>query len=204
MHQRIPPTPAANALPDRRSFLGYFSSLGLAPTLFPGVLWAKVEEQKPRTISKEILRAAATVAGVQFTEPQFDAMLGGVNENLAKYQTLRKIDLDNSVAPPLYFNPIVPGMKIDRTRRALQMSVPAHLSRPQNLEGVAFWAATQLAELIRSKQVSSVELTEMYLGRLKKYSPKLLCVITLTEGLALQQAAQADKEIRSGKYKGPL
>ena len=204
MHQRIPPTPAANDLPDRRSFLGYFASLGLAPTLFPGVLWAKLEEQKPRTISKEILRAAATVAGVQFTEPQFDAMLGGVNENLAKYQTLRKVDLDNSVAPPLYFNPIVPGMKIDRTKRALQMSVPARLSRPQNLEDVAFWPATQLAELIRSKQVSSVELMEMYLGRLKRYNPKLLCVVNLTEELALRQAREADREIAAGRYRGPV
>ena len=44
----------------------------------------------------------------------------------------------------------------------------------------------------------------MYLDRLKKYSPKLNCVVTLTEELALAQAAQADKEIRAGKYKGPL
>ena len=44
----------------------------------------------------------------------------------------------------------------------------------------------------------------MYLERLKKYGPKLNCVVTLTEELALAQAAQADKEIRAGKYRGPL
>ena len=44
----------------------------------------------------------------------------------------------------------------------------------------------------------------MYLDRLKKYGPKLNCVVTLTEELALAQAAQADKEIRAGKYRGPL
>src|SRR3984893_15557622 len=156
MQQQMPPKPSASLLPDRRSFLAFFSGLGLAPTLFPGVLWAKLEEQKPRSITKEMLRAAAAVAGVQFTEAQLDAMLAGVNENLAKYQTLRKTALDNSVAPPLYFNPIVPGMKIDRTQRAFQMSPPQHVSRPQNLEDVAFLAATHLAELLRSKQVSSV------------------------------------------------
>jgi Asp-tRNA(Asn)/Glu-tRNA(Gln) amidotransferase A subunit family amidase len=44
----------------------------------------------------------------------------------------------------------------------------------------------------------------MYLERLKKFGPRLNCVITLTEELALKQAAQADDEIRRGKYKGPL
>jgi hypothetical protein len=90
MQKTIPPKSAASVVPDRRSFLAFFSSLGLAPTLFPGVVWAKLEEQKPRTITKEMLRAAAAVAEVQFTEPQLDAMLAGVNENVAKYQTLRK------------------------------------------------------------------------------------------------------------------
>ena len=204
MQQQTPSKSAASVLSDRRSFLAYFSSLGLAPTLFPGVLWAKLEEQKPRTITKEMLRTAAAVAGVQFTDPEFDAMLAGANENLAKYQTLRKVELDNSVAPPLYFNPIVPGMKIDRTQRALQMSAPPHVTRPQNLEDLAFLPATHLAELIRSKQVSSVELTEMYLHRLKRYNPKLLCVVNLTEDLALRQARDADREIASGHYRGPL
>src|SRR4030088_1218647 len=133
---------------DRRSFLAYFSSLGLTSTLLPGVLWAKVEEQKPARISKEMLRAAAAVAGAQFTEQQFDRMLKGVNENLGKYDEIRKVELDNSVAPPLYFNPIVPGMSIERTKRAFRMSEAPKLSRPQNLEDVAFWPATHLAELI--------------------------------------------------------
>ncbi len=151
-----------------------------------------------------MLRAAAEVAGVQFAEPQLDAMLAGVNENLAKYRNLRKVELDNSVAPPLYFNPIVPGMKIDRTKRAFQMSAPPRVSRPQSLEDAAFWPVTHLAELIRSKQVSSVELTEMYLGRLKRYNPRLLCAVNLTEDLALRQARQADHEIAAGRYRGPL
>ncbi len=88
---------------DRRLFLAYFSSLGLTSTLLPGVLWAKVEEEKPARITKEMLRMAASVAGVQFTEAQFERMLQGVNDNLGKYEEIRKVELDNSVAPPLYF-----------------------------------------------------------------------------------------------------
>jgi Asp-tRNA(Asn)/Glu-tRNA(Gln) amidotransferase A subunit family amidase len=95
-------------------------------------------------------------------------------------------------------------MKIDRTRRPLRAGTPVHVARPQNLEDVAFWPVTQLAELIRTKQAKSVELTEMYLDRLKRYNPKLACAVTLTEDLAMRQARDADREIASGNYRGPL
>jgi len=76
------------------------------------------------------------------------------------------------------------------------------MTRPQKLEDTAFWPSTQLAELIRTKQVKSVELAEMYLDRLKRYSPKLACVI-LTEDVAMRQARDADREIADANYRGP-
>ena len=75
---------------------------------------------------------------------------------------------------------------------------------PGNLEDVAFWRVTELAPLVRSRAVSSTDLTRMYLERMTKYSPKLLCLITPTNELALEQAAAADKEIKAGHYRGPL
>ena len=63
---------------------------------------------------------------------------------------------------------------------------------------------TSLAALVRTRQVSSVELTKLYLERLKKFDPALHCVVTLTEELALKQAEQADREIAAGRYRGPL
>ena len=62
----------------------------------------------------------------------------------------------------------------------------------------------ELAELVKTQKVSSVALTKMYLARLKRYDPKLHFVITLTEERALKQAADADREIAAGKYRGPL
>jgi Asp-tRNA(Asn)/Glu-tRNA(Gln) amidotransferase A subunit family amidase len=205
---------------DRRSFLACFSSLGLSSTLFPGVLWAKLEETKSSrgarnrssqikersdvVITEEMLRDAAAVAGLEFTDQQLDKMLAGMNKNLARYRELRKIPLENAIAPPLYFNPILPGTKIDRTKRPIRMSAPPKVERPKNLEDVAFWQVTQLAELVRTKQVTSVELTEMYLSRLKKNNPKLLCAVTITDDLAMRQARDADREIATGRYRGPL
>jgi len=80
-------------------------------------------------------------------------------------------------------------------------------SRPRkitSIEALAFEPVRTLATLLASRQVTSTDLTRMYLERLKRHDPTLLCVVTLTEELALEQAAQADQEIRSGRYRGPL
>jgi hypothetical protein len=106
-----------------------------------------------------MLRSAASVAGLEFTDEQLDKMLKGVTENTVKLRELRKIEIDNSVAPPLYFNPVLPGMKIDRTRRPFRASAPPHVQRSPNLEDVAFWPVTSLSVLIRTRQVTSVDLT---------------------------------------------
>ncbi|HEY2115831.1 MAG TPA: amidase [Candidatus Angelobacter sp.] len=212
-----------NLTTDRRSFLAYFSSLGLTSTLFPGVLWGKLTETRvsqtqgkqseaaaPQVtaaapkLTKDMLREAAAVAGLEFTDEQLDKMLKGVSENTVKLRDLRKIEIDNSIAPPLYFNPVLPGMKIDRTRRPFRASAPPRVQRTPNLEDAAFWPVTKLSALIRTRQVTSVELTEMYLARAKRYNPKLKCFVTITDGLALKEARQADQEIAAGKYRGPL
>ncbi len=203
-----------NLTTDRRSFLAYFSSLGLASTLFPGVLWGKLTEARlsegdaseaaAPQLTKDMLRSAAVVAGLEFTSEQWDKMLKGVTENTVKLRELRKIEIDNSVAPPLYFNPVLPGMKIDRTRRPFRASAPPRVQRPPRLEDVAFWPVTSLSELVRSRQATSVELTEMYLARAKRYNPKLKCFVTITDDLALREARRADQEIAAGKYRGPL
>lgn len=193
-----------NTVEDRRIFLSYFAGLGLSSSLFPGALWAQAQQKNSGSVTRQMLKEAAAVAGLSFTEHELDAMLEGVNQMLARYRGLREVHLDNSVAPPIYFNPAVPGMKIDRTRRTLNASKPSRVTRPRDLEDAAFWPVTQLAELIRSRQVKSAELTGMYLARLKKFNPKLNCAVTLTEDLAMQQAREADREIAEGRYRGSL
>src|SRR6185312_2278283 len=91
------------------------------------------------------------------------------------------------------------------TRNAkLTIARPARVQVTSNIEDLAFEPVTVLASLLESRRVSSTDLTNMYLGRLKRYGDKLHCVVTLNEELALEQAAGADKEIKAGKYRGPL
>ena len=65
-------------------------------------------------------------------------------------------------------------------------------------------SVTALAALVRTRRVTSLELTRLYLARLRRYDPMLQCVVTYTEELALKQAERADREIAAGQYRGPL
>jgi Asp-tRNA(Asn)/Glu-tRNA(Gln) amidotransferase A subunit family amidase len=189
---------------QRRQFLAYFSGLGLSRTLLPGVLWGSLQDKKTNRITVEMLRNATAVSGFVFSDAQLETMLDGANQSLGRYEALHAVRLDNSVAPPLYFNPLVPGMPIDRAKRPFKTSQPPRVTRPSDLEDVAFWPVTQLAHLVQTKQVKSVELTEMYLARLRRYDSALTCVVTLTEDRAMRQARDADREIAAGRYRGPL
>jgi len=187
----------------RRRFLSACSGLGLGGTLLPGVLLAQVQQTGEARVTAAMLANALAIAGLTFTDEDQKAMLQAVNRNLTSYEDLRKIEIPNDVAPPFYFSPLVPGMKVNRTREPLHFSTPA-VKRPTNLEDVAFWPILNLAQLLKTRQVTSAELTEMYLARLHKHNEKLNCVVTFLDELARLQARQADQEIAAGKYKGPL
>ncbi len=187
---------------DRRRFVEYFSAAGLGGTLLPGVLWAKAQEAG--AVTKEILADAEQVAGLEFTDEEREMMLRGLNRNLQAYEALREYQIPNSVPPAVVFDPQLPGRAYPTEDLPLRMTRERGVHRPADLEQVAFWPVTRLSELIRTRQVTSMELTHMYLGRLREHGPKLEAVITLTEELALRQARRADQDLANGRYRGPL
>ena len=195
------PHPPSDTPFDRRTFVAYLTGIGLGGTAFPAALWALAQEQGK--ISRETVACAEEIAGLEFTDAERDMMLEGLNSNREAYGKLRAISIPNEVAPALRFDPLLPGRVPDLVRRERRRTRPV-VSRPATLEEVAFWPVTDLAELVRTRQVTSVELTRMYLDRLQRFGPRLEAVITLTEELALQQAGRADAELARGVYRGPL
>ncbi len=188
---------------SRRRFVSFSGLSGLLGLLLPGA-WSRVQEKRRPRVEEGMIRGAEGVAGLEFTEAEREMMMEGVNKNLEAYETLRAIPLDNSVPPALQFNPVPAGVTI-KTRAGKNRPSKVKLPPlPSDLEEVAFWPVTTLAELIRRKKVSARELTEMYLARVRRYDPQLKCVITLTEELAMEQARRADEELAAGKYRGPL
>ena len=189
---------------DRRRFLAVCSALGLSTTLFPGVLWAMAEEAKK--VTKEMIDNAAVIADVPIPDEDKQMMLDSLNQQAKGYEDIYKLHIPNSEPPALIFDPVLPGMTLDTERRPAKISAAPNVGgrAPSNLEEVAFYSVRQLAELVRTRRVSSTALTEMYLTRLKRYDPQLKFVITLTEERARAQAKSADSEIAAGKYRGPL
>ena len=159
--------------------------------------------QKPEVKRKHVA-AAEKVIGLKFTKAERDSLLEDVNANLASYRRLRELQLPNSVPPALQFNPVPVGFRFYSEQREIVYAPVKEVTRPDNLEELAYYSVAQLGALIRTRQVSSTELTRMYLERLKRYDPQLHCVVTLTEELALRQAARADEELAAGHYRGPL
>jgi Asp-tRNA(Asn)/Glu-tRNA(Gln) amidotransferase A subunit family amidase len=116
----------------------------------------------------------------------------------------RKLALEDSVVPATVFNPVLPSVAAGPRHDAFTASPEPHLALPTSDTDIAFAPVTALSFWIKSRQLSAERLTEIYLARLEKFSPSLLCVITLTRDHALQQARQADREIAAGHYRGPL
>lgn len=190
---------------DRRRFMAVCSAAGVSASLFAEALWTLAQE-KPKIV-KEMLEQAVRLADVPILPEQMDAMLSGLNQALQNYNAIYELHMPNRVAPALIFDPLPAGMKLETARRPLRMSAAPALwtsNAPKNLEDLAFASVRQLAELVRTRKVSSAALTDMYLARLKKYDPTLKFLITLTEDRANAQAREADRDIAAGKYRSPL
>ncbi len=145
------------------------------------------------------LKALERWLGLEFTDAERKAALVEVRSNL---QASAKLDIPYDVAPSLIQRPIgrepAASNTVDvRPSRSLK-------KRPPTDDDVAFLTVAELASLIKSKQITPTQLTEIYLARCRKYDAQLNCVVTLCEQTARQEAAEATAEIAAGRYRGPL
>jgi Asp-tRNA(Asn)/Glu-tRNA(Gln) amidotransferase A subunit family amidase len=189
---------------NRRRFLECFSALGLASTVMPEAM--TIAAQGADIVTIDVLDAAQKIAGVSFSHAEQQAILTRLNSPggyVAGAAFLRTAGLGDSVQPAIVFNPLPPGKVPPAGRRGVIRRAP-DVSKPSSDEALALLPVTHLARLVETRQVSSSELTELYLSRLAKYDPILHCVVSLTPALARAQAKEADEEIAAGKYRGAL
>lgn len=154
-------------------------------------------------ITVSMIKEAQKLIGINFTDSEADSMLTSLDAMRKSYQEIRKLNIDNSIAPALNFNPVPPGYQFPDLVNSFKVAQRA-VKLPANRDELAFYTVRELAELIRTKQITSTELTSFFLNRLKKYNSKLQNVITFTDDIAMKQAARADAEIKAGRYKGML
>jgi Asp-tRNA(Asn)/Glu-tRNA(Gln) amidotransferase A subunit family amidase len=174
--------------------------------LFPLVLLASITtaQAQTRTDSLQLIRNTVKLYDLEFTDAEADSMLGNLNNYLLLYKGMHKTLPSNDIPYPFAFHPAPPGMKISSKKEKIAWDIPLRTELPANKNDLAFYSIPQLAALILNKKISSVDLTKFFIERLKKWGDTLECVITLTEDLALQQAKQADDELKQGIYRGIL
>jgi Asp-tRNA(Asn)/Glu-tRNA(Gln) amidotransferase A subunit family amidase len=116
----------------------------------------------------------------------------------------RKVELKDTLAPAMKWNPILPELKSVEIRDRFIRSTCEAGPLPIADADIAYAPVTKLSRWIEQRRLTSTRLTQIYLGRLQRFDPKLRCVITLTADRAMGQAKRADEEIAAGKYRGPL
>lgn len=152
------------------------------------------------SLSKADVRSGAKLLDVQFTEQEIDMMLADLKDNIADFKKMHTLILNNNVGMSIAQRLTPPSEKQEKIKWQYDKKV----LMPVNKNELAFYSIKQLGSLLRNKAISSVELTQFFLNRIKKYGDSLQCVVSLTESIALEQAAKADEDFKKGIDKGPL
>ncbi|MBS1714380.1 MAG: amidase [Armatimonadetes bacterium] len=181
----------------RKEFLGTVALLALTPRQ----AGAQTPSRGP-DLNEADLAAAEKVAGITLDDAHRKLAVPGVKQSVANFPGIRALDMPNDVEPHTVFTPV--GRQPKPGKKSSLKTAPVRVSSVPVGEDLAFLSVTEIGALLRSKRVTSTDLTELYLQRLQTYGPKLDCVVTLTAELARSQAKKADAELAAGKVRGPL
>ena len=158
------------------------------------------------------IEAAAAVIGLSLTGTERDSLAADLESQRSDLAALRAELPDNAVAPALRFDPLFwrPEAVAELAHAARDPEagpawrLPSSVSRPADDSELAWLPISDLAALLLTGQVTSVELTSLALNRLRAHDPRLRCVVTLLEERALARARLADVELSRGEWRGPL
>lgn len=187
---------------DRRAFLALFATSAGA-SLFADSVNAQIQPGTLK-ISQATIQEAARLAGLTWSEEESQEVADALSSFAKHAEKIEKDRLDNASPLPIQFDPRPPGVAVSVPAASFRPPAPIKVQRPARLEEVAFYSISRLAFLLRSRQITSTELTTMYLNRLKRHNAALNCVVNLTEERALREAADADRELARGTTRSLL
>ena len=154
--------------------------------------------------SKKDVKRSQKIIGLDFDKKYIDTLYPYLQRNKEGFDSLRKYTLDYDMVPAVRFDPLPMNFTPKPQSGFPEWEIPNNIDVPENKADLAFYSIPQLASLIKNKKISSLELTQFFIERLKKYNDILQCTITITEEMALEQAKTMDAEIANGKYRGIL
>jgi Asp-tRNA(Asn)/Glu-tRNA(Gln) amidotransferase A subunit family amidase len=158
----------------------------------------------PNGFTQKDIFHSQKLIGLDFEKDKIKIMEGYLARNKNGYDSIRNYPIGFETFPSILFDPHPKGFQFPEFEVSPSFSVPSDVSLPEDPSQLAFYTIPQLASLIQSRKITSLELTQFFLDRIKKYDNQLQSVITLTEDLAISQAKRADQEIAEGKFRGIL
>lgn len=188
---------------NRRQWVQTLAGLGIGSATFQRALAMQTLAQPATAITQEMIQQAEWIAGIKLTEDERKRLAATMTGQLRSFNQLRQLNVTNDVPPALVFQPIG-AHQMPRELSSISLTMPSSVSKPLTDDDLAFSSVVTLSHLLRTRKLTSSELTQFYLKRLKQYDPALLCVTNYTEDLAMKQAAQADRELSQGNFRGPL
>lgn len=191
----------------RRTWLQLISSLAAArvlPAQTASSPAAPTTVPIARTVTKEQVVQALASMGLEFSNAHIEMMMPAVNRNLQHYLRVRQVTIPLDTPPAFSFSPTLAGSPVPKGKSRFAGPKVRALARSAQPEEIAFAGALELGAMLQARRITSTELTKLYLERLKMYGPKLNCVVTLTEELALDEAKKADARLRAGRRRSPL
>src|SRR5436853_128957 len=106
----------------RRRFMTHFATIGFGSTLVPGIVWARMQDQGAQKITAAMVKDALRMQGIELADADVQAMVNGANQNLTRYEDMRKIHIPLDVSPPFHFSALAPGVEPNRTREPFRLS----------------------------------------------------------------------------------
>jgi Asp-tRNA(Asn)/Glu-tRNA(Gln) amidotransferase A subunit family amidase len=152
------------------------------------------------SLSKADIKSGGKLMDVQFTDQEIEMMLADLKDNIMDFKKMHTLLLNNNVGMSIAQRLTPPAEKQEK----FKWQYDKKILMPVNKNELAFYSLKQLGSLLRNKSITSVELTQFFIDRIKKYGDTLQCVVNLTESIAMEQAAKADEDFKKGIDKGPL
>lgn len=152
------------------------------------------------SLSRADIKSGGKLIDVQFTDQEIEMMLADLKDNIIDFKKMHSLILNNNVGMSIAQRLTPPLEKQEK----IKWQYDKKILMPVNKNELAFYSIKQLGSLLRNKSITSVELTQFFIDRIKKYGDTLQCVVNLTESIAMEQAAKADENFKKGIDKGPL
>ena len=153
--------PATSPRLARRKLLKVLAGAGIGTSCFHRALAAQASQTGQ--VSAAMIKEAAWIAGLELSPDDQESTAQRLRRTLNSFQSLRSLPLGYDVPPALYFSASpVPASSARKPDRQVKSSQQPKLKRPQDDRDLAFLPVFRLAELVRTGQVTSMELTELY------------------------------------------